>query len=326
MSLFPIKQGLFAYDVVDHYAILGCPVDATPQEIRKSYLKIAFQLHPDTSKATNDEERRLAAKLFSKFVNPAYEVLTRENDRKEHLLVLQQTVSNVSAVGTPTFSNDGSQQLQGAKQNLELVYRKVVTPLSKGLYEDFKTVFPKIAQLSEYNLIFLMVKGELSSARQVYQKTVPPQESVPAMAQGRSGRDPLRGMPQPQGATPQKNPTVPPAENISPLEKSLRRAQENYDRHQYDKAISELKSALKTDPKNAQAHCLLGMAYLKNNMLTMAKVHIGSAVKLAPSDPNVMAAKKELAKQTSSFGSQGEKGSKSSQGGFLGGLFGGKKK
>ncbi|WLT37266.1 hypothetical protein NON20_15110 [Synechocystis sp. B12] len=53
-----------------------------------------------------------------------------------------------------------------------------------------------------------------------------------------------------------------------------------------------MKSALKTDPKNAQAHCLLGMAYLKNNMMTMAKVHIGSAVKLDPNDPKVMAAKK----------------------------------
>lgn len=317
MSLFPIQQGLFSYDVVDHHAILGCPLDATPQEIRKSYLKIAFQLHPDTSKAANDEERVLAAKLFSKFVNPAYEVLTRENDRKEHLLILQQTASNLASLGTLTFSQAESQQLQGAKQNLELVYRKVINPLSKDLYGDFKTVFPKIAQLSEYNLIFLMVKGENTSKRAVYQKTIPPTETVSSMDQGQSPQQ----RPTP---TPQKNSTVPPVDTASPFEKSLRRAQENFDRHQYDKAISELKSALKTNPKDAQAHCLLGMSYLKNNMMTMAKVHIGSAVKLAPGDPKVMAAKKELAKHTSSGSSQG--GSKSSQGGFLGGLFGGKKK
>lgn len=310
MSLFPIQQGLFIYDVVDHHAILGCPLDATPQEIRKSYLKIAFQLHPDTSKAANDEERVLAAKLFSKFVNPAYEVLTRENDLKEHLLILQQTASNAASLGTPTFSQPESQQLQGAKQNLELIYRKVVSPLSKGLYEDFKTVFPKIAQLSEYNLIFLMVKGETASSRPIYQKSIPAKETVPPQQQ------PI--------ATPQKNPTIPPVDVVSPFEKSLRRAQENFDRHQYDKAIAELKSALNSNPKDAQAHCLLGMAYLKSNMMTMAKVHIGSAVKLAPNDPKIMAAKKELSKHTSSGSSQG--GAKSSQGGFLGGLFGGKKK
>lgn len=316
MSLFPIKQGLFNYDVVDHHAILGCPLDATPQEIRKSYLKIAFQLHPDTSKASNEEEQALAAKLFSKFVNPAYEVLSRENDRKEHLLIIQQTVSNLASIGQPSFSSAESQQLQEAKQNLELVYRKVVTPLSKGLYEDFKTVFRKIAQVSEYNLIFLMVKGENVSARPVFQTSVSSKETVPPVVPGRS----------PQGQTPTSpSPiTPPPAEELSPFEKSLRRAQENFDRRQYDKAIAELKSALKTDPRNAQAHCLLGMAYLKNNMTTMAKVHIGSAVKLDPNNPKVVAAKKELAKHTSAGSSQG--GEKSSQGGLFGGLFGGKKK
>ncbi|MBE9174798.1 J domain-containing protein [Synechocystis salina LEGE 06155] len=314
MSLFPIKQGLFNYDVVDHHAILGCPLDATPQEIRKSYLKIAFQLHPDTSKASNAEEQALAAKLFSKFVNPAYEVLSRDNDRKEHLLILQQTVSNLANMGQPSFRSAESRQLQEAKQNLELVYRKVVTPLSKGLYEDFKTVFPKIAQVSEYNLIFLMVKGENTSARTVFQTSVSPQETVPPVVPGRSPR----GQPSP---SPVNTSAV---EDLSPFEKSLRRAQENFDRRQYDKAIAELKSALNTDPKNAQAHCLLGMAYLKNNMTTMAKVHISSAVKLDPNDPKVMAARKELAKHTSAGSSQG--GAKSSQGGLFGGLFGGKKK
>ncbi|MBE9203669.1 J domain-containing protein [Synechocystis salina LEGE 06099] len=314
MSLFPIKQGLFSYDVVDHHAILGCPLDATPQEIRKSYLKIAFQLHPDTSKAANEEEQALAAKLFSKFVNPAYEVLSRENDRKEHLLILQQTVSNLASMGQLSFSSTESQQLQGAKQNLELVYRKVVTPLSKGLYEDFKTVFPKIAQVSEYNLIFLMVKGENASARPVFQTSVSSKETVP----------PVPVVPGRSPQTPPSSVNNSPAEDLSPFEKSLRRAQEHFDRRQYDKAIAELKSALKTDPKNAQAHCLLGMAYLKNNMMTMAKVHIGSAVKLDPNDPKVMVAKKELAKHTSASSSQG--GAKSSQGGLFGGLFGGKKK
>ncbi len=317
MSLFPIQKGLFSYDVVDHHAILGCPLDATPQEIRKSYLKIAFQLHPDTSKAVNDEERMLAAKLFSKFVNPAYEVLTKEDARKEHLLIIQQTATNLATLGKPTFSRTESQQLQEAKQNLELIYRKVVNPLSKELYEDFKNVFPKIAQLSEYNLIFLMVKGENATAQKTYQKVAPPKETVPPVAKGQSPQ-------QNTSSAPPDDPVVPQVDAASPFEKSLRRAQEHFDRHHYDKAISELKSALNINPKDAQAHCLLGMSYLKSNMMTMAKVHIGSAVKIAPADPKVMAAKKQLAKYTSPSSSQGE--TKASQGGFLGGLFGGKKK
>ena len=194
MSIFPIQQGLFQYDVVDYYAILGCPLDATPQQIRQSYLKIAFRLHPDTSKAGSSEEQSQAAKLFSKFVNPAYEVLSREASRTEYLLIASQTARNLSNGEKLTFTSPESQQLQAAKQNLELVYRKILTPLSKDLYQDFKTVFPKIAQISEYNLIFLMVKGNVPSASPRANPSaatvVQPRETAAASNSGRSSQSP----------------------------------------------------------------------------------------------------------------------------------------
>jgi curved DNA-binding protein CbpA len=294
-------------------------LDATPQQIRQSYLKIAFQLHPDTSKAASPIEQSQASKLFSKFVNPAYEILSREASRTEHLLIASQTARNLSNAGTLTFDNPESQQLRAAKQNLELVYRKILTPLSKDLYQDFKTVFPKIAQLSEYNLIFLLAKGNVAPAK------VSPKPSTATVVQPRETVvSPSMGRPN-NSSPPSVPPTPPePAETLSPFERSLRRAQENYDRHNYDQAISELREALKVNPKSAQAHSLLGMAYLKNNMLTMAKVHIKTAGELDPTDPRVVIAKKELAKQTNSGSSKGDE--KSSQGGFFGTLFGNKKK
>ncbi|MGA1623063.1 MAG: J domain-containing protein [Synechocystis sp.] len=314
MSTFPIQQGLFKYDVVDYYAILGCPLDATPQQIRQSYLKIAFRLHPDTSKAGSSEAQSQASKLFSKFVNPAYEVLSREASRTEHLLIINQTARNLSMGDRPTFTSPESQQLQAAKQNLELVYRKILTPLSKDLYQDFKTVFPKIGQISEYNLIFLLVKGNVGPASARAQSSsatvIQPRESAPTSSPARP--------------TAETAPPPEPVESMTPFERSLRRARENYERHNYDQAISELREALKMNPKDAQAHGLLGLSYLKNQMLTMAKVHIKTAGELAPNDPMIIMAKKELAKQTSSGSSKGE--SKSSQGGFFSTLFGNKKK
>lgn len=320
MNRFPVQQGLFKYDVVDYYAILGCPLDATPQQIRQSYLKIAFQLHPDTAKNKSPEEQKLASKLFSKFVNPAYEILSRDASRTEHLLIASQTARNTISSEQLTFTSPESQQLQAAQQNLELVYRKILTPLSKDLYQDFKTVFPKIGQISEYNLIFLIAKSKMptpkvnaASAATVIQ----PRDAAPPPVSRRSPSAP------PASSPAAKTPSE-PVESVSPVERSLRRAQEEYDRHRYDQSISELREALKIDPKNAQAHCLLGMAYLKSNMLTMAKVHIKTAGELAPSDPRVVIAQKELAKQTSSGSSKG--GEKASQGGFFGTLFGNKKK
>ncbi|MFM1841698.1 MAG: hypothetical protein RLZZ490_431, partial [Cyanobacteriota bacterium] len=283
MSIFPIQQGLFKYDVVDYYAILGCPLDATPQQIRQSYLKIAFRLHPDTSKAASSEEQSQASKLFSKFVNPAYEILSREASRTEHLLIASQTARNLIGAEILTFTSPESQQLQAAKQNLELVYRKILTPLSKDLYQDFKTVFPKIAQISEYNLIFLLAKGNVTPASA---RPTPNPATVIQPRETISSAMPRRSPASSAATEPTSSPE--PVETISPFEKSLRRAQENYDRHQYDQAISELREALKINPKSAQAHCLLGMSYLKNKMLTMAKVHIKTAGELAPTDPMVV--------------------------------------
>jgi curved DNA-binding protein CbpA len=324
MSIFPIQQGLFKYDVVDYYAILGCPLDATPQQIRQSYLKIAFRLHPDTSRAVSTSEQSQASKLFSKFVNPAYEILSREASRTEHLLIASQTARNLIGGEKLIFTNPESQQLQGAKQNLELVYRKILAPLSKDLYQDFSTVFPKIAQISEYNLIFLLGKSNVTPANPRANlnaaTVIQPRETVvdPSPSPRRSAS------PSPPSASPSPVPAPEVAESISPFEKSLRRAQEDYDRHNYDQAISELRSALQLNPKNAQAHFLLGMAYLKNKMLTMAKVHIKTAGELDPTDPRVVIAKKELDKETNSNTNSGD--GKSSQGGFFGTLFGNKKK
>jgi hypothetical protein len=97
--LFPIKQGLFQYDLTDHYAILGVPLDANSKQIRDRYHKIAFRLHPDTCKAQTEQERLLANQVLSKLVNPAYEILNinLQNSLIENCIItnaLGQTVYN----------------------------------------------------------------------------------------------------------------------------------------------------------------------------------------------------------------------------------------
>ena len=70
--VFPIQQGLFKFDVIDHYAILGVSVESDIATIRQRYLKIAYRLHPDTCKAETQVEKQRANELLSRLVNPAY--------------------------------------------------------------------------------------------------------------------------------------------------------------------------------------------------------------------------------------------------------------
>ena len=61
----------------DYYKILGVPKDATAEQIRKAYRKLARELHPDVNKAAGAEQR-------FKEVNEANEVLSDPEKRKRY--------------------------------------------------------------------------------------------------------------------------------------------------------------------------------------------------------------------------------------------------
>ena len=93
---FPIEQGLFKYEITDHYAILGVPLNADSRQVRQQYLKIAYILHPDTFRGKTEKAKQLATKILSKLVNPAYEQLSKDRSRNEYQLILSQMGQNLS--------------------------------------------------------------------------------------------------------------------------------------------------------------------------------------------------------------------------------------
>ncbi|MGL5032212.1 MAG: J domain-containing protein [Microcystaceae cyanobacterium] len=318
MAVFPIKQGLFKYEVVDHHAILGAPLDADLKQIRNCYLKIAYLLHPDTAKGKSEAEVRRASKYFSKLVNPAYEHLSREASRVEQLLIATQTAKNLTGeISKLTLVNEDVRELLNARNDLDLVYHRLLEPLTKELYKDLEHTLAKVAHVSELNLVYLLSKSE-----QPVQPT--PRTHYQSAASSAT-------VIQPFGAASAPSPTVPEVQvqpevaKVPSHDLYFRRAQEYYDREDFNRAIAELRQVLKIDPKDASAHCLLGLSYLKSNMATMAKVHINTASELKPRDPQVILAKRELEKNNSTASSK-KTNDKSSNGGLFGGLFGGKKK
>ena len=271
--VFPIQQGLFKLDVIDHYAILGVSVESDIATIRQRYLKIAYRLHPDTCKAETQVEKQRANELLSKLVNPAYEHLSREESRHEFRLIIGQIGKDFrKQFAEITLVSEQAKKL-AQSNNIDLAYNKFLQSLTVDQYNTLDLIFQKIAQISELNLVYLVLAPEQTRKKVAQSATV--------MAS--------------LNPTPVKPPT-PPAEKVeeSPITVYIRRAQDGLSRNNPSQVILEMKDALKIDPNNMTCHALLGLAYLQQNQTSMARVHINRAWNAKPNDPIVLQSKQAL--------------------------------
>ncbi|MEM7761847.1 MAG: DnaJ domain-containing protein [Cyanobacteria bacterium P01_A01_bin.40] len=328
---FAIKHGLFKLNITDHHAVLGVSIDAEPKQIRLRYLKIAQKLHPDKCRSDIAKKKR-AGQILSKLVNPAYEQLSRKTAFAEHQLVLSQMGKRLAENKEKiTVKNELAQELLKSGASAELVYPKLLKKLTTEQYAVFEEIGQKIESISELNLVYLMLKGDRRINRQIHQTPVQKNNSKQTEAQNKSTVTQAES-----SATGTPSPTEEPSTE-SRVAAFVNRAQQYISRAEFDRAITELKDALRIDPNHGVAHAVMGRAYLHKKQLTMAKVHIGKAFNADPHNTLVMESKKVLDKmtrvanksKTSNPGSTvktNHKNNKPANSGFFSGFFGSKKK
>ncbi len=324
---FAIKHGLFKLNITDHHAVLGVSIDAEPKQIRLRYLKIAQKLHPDKCRSDQDRQK-IAGQILSKLVNPAYEQLSRKNAFAEHQLVLTQIGKRLAenkdkiVVKSPL-----AQELLKAGDNAELLYPKLLKRITAEQYNSLEQTPQEIESISELNLVYLMLKGDRGMNRhsqktptrqQINRQTVP--QTQAALNQASS--------PPPTTSVQADEPTT-----ESRVTAFVNRAQQYISKGEFERAIKELKDALRIDPNHGVAHAVMGRAYLHKKQLTMAKVHIGKAFKADPHNPLVVESKKSLdklirvaKKSKTSHPDSAAKNNKPGNSGFFSGFFGAKKK
>jgi len=328
---FAIKHGLFKLNIIDHHAVLGISIDAEPKQIRLRYLKIAQKLHPD--KCRRDQEKmKMAGNILSKFVNPAYEQLSRKNAFAEHQLVLTQ-IGKRLAENKDKISVKGelAQELLKAGDSVELVYPKLLKKITKEQYNSLEHTGQEIESISELNLVYLMLKGERGMSRSQKKASAPATSKKENIANSKTT---VTQASAPPSSTPIQ---VDEPTTESRVDAFVSRAQQYISRGEFDRAIKELKDALRIDPNHGITHAVMGRVYLHKKQVTMAKVHIGKAVKADPHNQLVKDSKKALDKlvritnnsKTSNPGADGKnngKNTKPGNSGFFSGFFGSKKK
>lgn len=303
---FQLDRGLFQFDFTDRHAILGVRVNAEEIDIRERYQAVARLLHPDSGRWKTDAERTLAVRLFARLVTHAYGKLSKPSQLQEQIIMLEllgkRMVEESSKI---QIADPLCQQLYQSSHDFELVYHQIMAQLAAEQFTDLAQSEARINQISELNMVYLLRK-QLQSVT-----SRPPADATNGTT---------------SGATKETNTSE--SGKPSPVEGALRRAEDYMSRKNWLKAVPELRDALGAEPNNVRAHTLLGLAYLHQQQITMAKLSINKAIQLAPRDPQVVQAKQEferLARVTQgSSSSNGKAGAKKSEGMF-GGLFGGKK-
>ena len=314
--VFQIQRGLFSTEFADHYALLGVPITADSKEVRKSYLKIARRLHPDSTAISSADEKQLAEHLLSKFINPAWECLSQEKPRVEYAVVMKMKGQGAAAGDNTVVTTFGpyARSLFVAP-DVDLKYRSAVQELSEKQYEVLNQAEELTAQLSELNLVYLM-KMERRTTATSAQSTSP----------GEAASTP--------DSPPSSTSSNPYAARKSLAEPYFNRAELAFKRQNYAQAILELRDALKLEPSNSRFHALLGMVYLEQKQGTMARIHFDKALGTNPDEPMALLGKQTLQKMTGQIpataggkaNSRAATGSKDGKsGGLFGGLFGKKK-
>ncbi|PSB32618.1 J domain-containing protein [Stenomitos frigidus] len=248
----------------DPYAVLGISLAADDRRVLKRYRTVAKLLHPDHYTPEDDTTKDLASQLFARLVNPAYQKLKQEKGRKENVSLLRLQVRRLYRATPLAPKSDLACQLaQQPINGVDVFYEQAIAQLSDTQYQPLDQFEPLTQQLGELNLVYLQLKMGDVLMREKPTGIVSAAEARPIQF------------------APADTETI----SESYAQRHYRRAQEYMKKGNWKEAEQELRDAIKIEANKSEYHALLGVAYLQQNLQSMAKVYLRQALKLNPKDP-----------------------------------------
>lgn len=248
----------------DPYAIVGVSVSADAQRITKRYRSVAMLLHPDRYVANDQAHGPLAERLFATLVNPAYGTINTDKARAEAKARLRLQARQHRQVAATPQGEQARQLMECAPTEVDVFYEQALDRLAATQYQPISNFVAVTEQLIELNLLYSLLKQGDTFMREKRTGIVPSDNAS-------SG--PVSLFP--------NDPSVPA---IDYAQKHFDRAQQYAKKELWGDMIRELQDALKLAPKRSELHSLMGYAYLKKDIPTMAKVSFRTALKLNSKD------------------------------------------
>ena len=284
----------------DYYAALGLPIISSPVYIRHVYLSIARILHPDVY-GFSDEDKEMATQYLAKLVNPAYNVLMKEEERRAYQGIFKLLAKRLmqKSRNVPIHSKIACELMMTPNDGL---YERSVSAIANVQYQSIKTILEYTAQISELNLVYILYK-------EGYQYGA---DNMPPVLTPMS---PTK-IPQPYSATyptsPQKTSyTYPPSQHLVYQTPSNRKPDSDetiiqtrieerdtnaigdrlkiceiyISQGDWKSALKDLREILQLDKNNSKCHAMLGVVYKNINQPQMAKVSFQRSLQINPKEP-----------------------------------------
>ncbi|MCF7799731.1 J domain-containing protein [Candidatus Babeliales bacterium] len=142
LFLFFMSFLSFGYGLEQAYQVLGVSRNATSQEIKQAYYKLAREHHPD-----KNPENRAAAEEFMKRLNAAYERITTP----PRTTTIRPTTTTTTTTARPTVLTP--EQIGRIRQNLQTIAPKIITLIGNlvqltrdSMHIDYKRLRAEVLQ------------------------------------------------------------------------------------------------------------------------------------------------------------------------------------
>ena len=299
LQFIRIDRGISQFNH-DYYAALGLPINSSPFYIRHVYLSIARILHPDVY-GFSDEEKEIATQYLAKLVNPAYNVLMKEEERRAYQGIFQLLAKRLmqKSRNVPIHSKIACELMMTPNDGL---YERSVAAIANVQYNSIRTILEYTAQISELNLVYILYK----EGYQYGADNMPPVLKPMSPTQS----------PQPYSATypnpPQKTSYAAPSPQYSNYQRPSNRKPDSDEtiiqtrieerdtsaigdrlkiceiyisQGDWKSALKDLREILQLDKNNSKCHAMLGVVYKNINQPQMAKVSFQRSLQINPKEP-----------------------------------------
>jgi DnaJ-domain-containing protein 1 len=295
-KVFAISRGIASQKLIDHYAVLGLPLTKDAGQIRKKYLKIAKNLHPDLP-GRNDEEKEFAKDFLAKMVNPAYQLLSSDRDRGEYFATLRLIAQGLRQKQYQ-FQPQSEIGKKLQRYSHETNYVKFVSEIAALQYQSLDKLLEYTNDLSELNLMYLMMQDEMIPIVMSQNSS----DDTTGTLTSHSITSPVGSgsvVSSPVGSAPVVSPS--PVSTVKPTSPALRNIQLSelmIGKRQWTDAMKELRAGEKLDPNNAKLYALMGVVHMNQNAAIMAKSSFQKALKLDPQEPTALKYVNQVSAQT----------------------------